>query len=101
MDAITSFEEEKYFLITFNVLENYDDIEKIAMVLESEVEMKVLKKNDGPDSRIWYLKYDGEDVLLINNDPYGSYLRGETIASKVLLKQLLPRLKTIFSRFVE
>jgi hypothetical protein len=89
-------DESDKFTIIFNFWEHYEDIEKFANVLQRELKAKVVRVTDGPDSRIWEMGLEGIEFLLINNDPYGNYLRADTQPAIELLKKYLPRLQMIF-----
>lgn len=92
-------DESDRFTIIFNFWERYEDIEKFSDILKREFKAKVLSVTDGPDSRIWEMSLDGIEFLLINNDPYGNYLRADTQPAVELLKKYLPRLKMIFEEY--
>jgi hypothetical protein len=96
MSTVGLVEDEKYVFAHIYVLENYGDIEKIASILENEFEMTIGKKLDGPDTRIWHLNTEGGEILLINDDPFGNFLRAESESGKSFLKRLLPKLEARF-----
>lgn len=80
----------------FNMHEDYEFLEIIANLLVMEVDASIKEKIDGPDIRVWTLMINGQKVLLINDDPYGSFLRAESNEEKTVLKDLLPKLEKIF-----
>ena len=96
MNKLALIEIEGQCLIAFNFWEEYEDIEKFATILKDKLSATISDIIDGPDCRIWRLKIDGVEILLINDDPYGNLLRADTEAAKIVLKNLLPKLNDIF-----
>ena len=92
MDTITVIEKQEYLLVIFNKLEDYEDIHKIGDLLESEFGMTISKKIDGPDSRVWHINHKEEEFMLINNDPYGNFLKVKSPTGRKLITSLLPQI---------
>jgi hypothetical protein len=87
-----SFEDEHHFIVFFSDYQSYEALEEISEVLV-KLNFEVIRKVDGPDSRIWTMKIDDVFVELINDDPHGNFLRGNSPDAKQKLKDLYPRIK--------
>ena len=80
-------------IVFFDNLSDYDDLEIIADILIIDIGVTIESKLDGPDSRIWDLLIDGQIIQLINNDPYGTFLKAKTRYSIDKLKELIPKIE--------
>jgi hypothetical protein len=66
-------EKEEEMQLDIIALGNYDDFDLIIELLNKEFDVKVIKKSDGPDMKIWFLKINNISFKLYN-DPYGNML---------------------------
>ena len=86
-------DNDNSLIVFFDNLSDYDDLEIIADILIIDIGVTIESKLDGPDSRIWDLLIDGQIIQLINNDPYGTFLKAKTRYSIDKLKELIPKIK--------
>jgi len=82
-------------MIDFGDMEDWEGFTKIIEILKLRFSALVLEKNDGPDSRIWYLEIDGLPLSLHHN-PYGNYLKAVSEKSKSYLRTQLEKYKLVF-----
>lgn len=71
---------------SFSKLNDYEDFEKIESFLKERLSIKIIKKLDGPDMRIWDLEIMDKKFQLYN-DPYGNYLITD-ISNESVLTQI-------------
>jgi hypothetical protein len=81
---------EKDLTIFFTELEGYDDINELFERFSKNLHAVVFDKINGPYSRIWFLKMQGETFKLIVDDPYGSSLVAESESAIQKLIELVP-----------
>lgn len=93
---MNNFESEKYYFIVFSELNSYESLDKIGEILSRELKFDIIEKSDGPDSRVWKLTIDDVIVELINNDPYGNFLRAADNKGKEKLKKIRSLLSLYF-----
>ncbi len=91
-----TYDKEK-FLVFFNDLSSYEDLETIFSILEKKFDTVLIDKLDGPYSRIWTISINNEEMYLINNEPYGNSIEARNDNSKEQLKKILPNLETLFT----
>ena len=84
-------------IVFFDNLGDYEELEIIADLLITNIGVTIESKLDGPDSRIWDLLIDGQIIQLINNDPYGTFLKAKTRYSIDKLKELIPKIKKAYN----
>lgn len=93
---ITTRINDNCLLVDFDkYYEDWDAFEVIAAKLNDFLGAKVIYKADGPESRVWLININGEQISLHNN-PYGNYLKAESAQSQIVLQNMLPKLNELF-----
>lgn len=77
--------EKDSLVIHFNELEDWDSFETILEILCKYFSAQILKRVDGPESKIVAITIEGNDMELVNN-PYGNYLRASSDSAKNILR---------------
>lgn len=86
--------DDKISVIDFIQYEYYEDIEIMADILSKKLGAEFIKKLDGPDCRVWIFLIDGLKFTLQND--WGCSIFAKSEASKLKLKELLPKLNEVF-----
>jgi len=91
------FESKDSTIVFFSELQDYDDLEIIAQRFVVELNAKIIKKLNGPYSRVWELEIGNEKFQLIADESYGSSLKALSESSRKKIKELMP----IFVNFIQ
>ena len=72
----------------------YEVMEELVGFLESDYGAKVTERADGPDSRRWFMKIDGHDILVDLDEDFGFDITVESPEGEAVLTKIGEDLKS-------
>src|SRR2546421_6874251 len=75
-------------ILEINSYSDYEDVEIIAKILKQYFKAEVVKKLDGPSSRVWFIKIAQSELQLHQVEGYGCFLKAISEDAKELLREI-------------
>ncbi|MDC1142296.1 hypothetical protein OAU50_04330 [Planctomycetota bacterium] len=81
-------DDEGKFRVDICAMPGWEDFDRLIDFLKKEYDVEVVSRIDGPDAKGCTLVSDGNEFLLVCDDPYGNEFVAECDASRALIKMI-------------